>query len=283
MNNLNILIFGSGSILTNELVTKFKHLHNCTVAFSGKICKIENVNSISVNNALQNNFTNYDVIIIVSAYIAFGSNETSSLYLVNVSLVKSIIEKYKSSKIIFCSTISLFEPSINSILTENSLLNPQNEYAISKLWAEKIITCNTNNYAIFRISSLVGKQMKENTFIPLIINNAISKNEITLLGNGSRLQNYIHVTDLVNMINTVIKKNMTGLFLAVNSESYSNVQIAEKIQYYLPTTKIKYTGTDNSLNYIFDATETFHKLNYTPRFKIDNIINELIKWKTKQF
>jgi hypothetical protein len=48
--------------------------------------------------------------------------------------------------------------------------------------------------------------MKENTLIPNYINQGLIKKEIEVWGNGSRLQNYIHVNDVVNVIELIIAK-----------------------------------------------------------------------------
>ena len=101
-----------------------------------------------------------------------------------------------------------------------------NEYGLSKLWAEKIIQRNSKAFVIFRISSLIGENMKSNSFIPKIIDKALNNGKIIILGNGERLQNYIDVRDLSMMIEKSLNSSSNEILLGVTEKSYSNIQIA---------------------------------------------------------
>lgn len=282
MNKQKILIFGSGSILSSELVRIWEDIYDVTIGFSGEKSQIKSqkVKSNSISDIL-NLDSKFDIVVIISAYIPVKNQDSKKLYDVNVNLVEKIVTQFHESKIIFCSTISVYNPISNGKIIEDDLLLPQNEYAISKLWAEKIITTRIKNYAIFRISSLIGEGMNENTFVPYVLNSAIQKKKIVLFGNGKRLQNYIHVSDLANMINNSIKEDARGILLGVNTESYSNLEIAQEIKKMFPEIKIEFEKNDESLNYCFDAKKTFDLLKYIPKKKINNIIEDLVQWKVK--
>lgn len=283
MSKKRILIFGTNSILTKALIDIWKINYDLTLVYSGKKSGVNQKGLIlkSKDDAFNENL-NYDFVVIISAYIPEKDSDHQKLFSVNVNLVKEIVNKFNSSKIIYCSSVSLYAPSKSDIINETTKLTPQNEYAVSKLWAETIITKNVKDYAILRISSLAGVGMKGNTFIPFIVNSAFQKKQITLFGKGKRLQNYIHVTDVANMINASLSVNMNGIFLAVNTKSYSNIEVAKKVQSKIENTVIAFNGEDLSLNYKFDATETYNKLQYTPKRSINYILQELIEWKEKQ-
>jgi UDP-glucose 4-epimerase len=65
---------------------------------------------------------------------------------------------YKPKKIIFSSTIDVYEYKYNNIINETSKLDPQSLYGSSKLFCEKLILeyCKSNNckYAILRYGNI---------------------------------------------------------------------------------------------------------------------------------
>ncbi len=277
------LIIGSNSILSKQLVIDLGDIYDIDIAYSGDksgVEKAENVDLISINNLFLTSKT-YNYVIIISAFIPDNKTiNTQKLVDVNVSLIEKITLKFNQSKIIFCSSVSVYSPTSN-VITEKTAVNPINEYGISKLWAEKIIERNCQSYAIFRISSLIGAGMKNNTFIPLIIDNALTHKKITILGNGSRLQNYINVCDVSKLIISSLSYNENELFLAVSKKSYSNTEIANTVKK-IANCDIVYQGIDNSLSVSYDNTDTIHTLNFNEEKNIETSIKEIIAWKQKQ-
>jgi nucleoside-diphosphate-sugar epimerase len=280
----NIAIFGSGSILSTELIALWKNRHALTVVYSGEKPSVvfPEPEYISLADVFEKK-PGLDAVVIISAYVPGIDVENQRLYDVNVGLVEKIVDAYPAARIIFCSTVSVYRPENNVVHQETSAADPQNEYALSKLWAEKILARKAGNACIFRISSLTGRGMKENTFMPVIIGKALKEKEITLFGDGAREQNYIHVADLAAMIDAALEKNTGGIFLGVGSGSHSNLEVAEKVRQKLPGTKITFFGSDESRSYRFNAARTYHQLGYTPKKNIDTIIDELIVWKTEQY
>lgn len=281
-----ILIVGSNSILSKQLVSELENEYLIDIAYSGNKTGIESDNSsinlFKLDSVFESN-KNYDFVIIISAFIP-ANNEVNNkkLYEINVELVERLINKNKNSKIIFCSTVSVFTPNNNEIISKKTVTNPINEYGLSKLWAEKIIQKNAKSYAILRISSLMGVGMKLNTFLPIIIENAIKNKKITLFGEGKRLQNYIDVSILSKMVENCLKYEKNEVFLAVGEKSFSNKEIAEIVKS-KTNCEIIFEGIDNSLSVEYDNSFTKKELNLTFEKSIEQSIDELIEWKRKQF
>lgn len=282
MDKRRVLIFGSGSILTREWVAGWGHAHEVTLVYSGKAPAGygSHISLVPLSEGFAETLSPQTVVV-VSAHITTQADDTDRLYEVNVALVQKIVSRYRRAKIVFCSTVSVYAPGPHT-LTETSLLQPQNPYAVSKLWAEHLIQRQTVDYAILRISSLVGAGMKENTFIPRIIQDALGKNEIVLHGDGQRLQNYIDVSDLATLVEKAVASDARGLFLAVAPQSYTNAQVAETVRRHVPGTVIRYAGTDSAAGYVFNAHHTYGALAHTPSKKWDDSIRELIEWKKKR-
>ena len=224
-----------------------------------------------------------DVIIICHAAISSGNTAapSDSLYEVNVALTKKIINKFTESSIIYVSTASIYDINENPF-QENSRIQPQSEYAISKLWAENIVSKNKKSI-IIRLSSLYGIGMKENTILPNYINQALSNKKINIWGNGQRKQNYIHVSDVVKFIKTIVENSVSHFgekFLVVDKKEYTNLELANIIAQ-VTQSEIIFTQQDNSKSYIYNNKYTQTKTNWQPIANFEEKIIEYIKWKQK--
>ncbi|MBA3704401.1 MAG: NAD(P)-dependent oxidoreductase [Bacteroidetes bacterium] len=280
-----ILIVGSNSSISRQLVDNLVENYKIDMAYSSENCGITlthaNFQKINLKNAIVSE-KKYDFVIIISAFIPENNKHNiQKLFEVNVELIERITLKFSNSKIIFCSSVSVYTPK-GEIIKESTSPNPINEYGLSKLWGEQIIKRNCKSYILFRISSIVGITMKSNTFIPKIIDVALTDSIITLFGNGERLQNYINVRDLCIMIEKSFMYQKNEVFLAVGESSFSNKQIAEIVQKYIPA-NILYEGVDNSFSNVYDSSYTKKCLNFNYSLTIENSIEEIIEWKRKKF
>ena len=103
--------------------------------------------------------------------------------------------------------------------------------------------------------------------------------EIKLLGQGQRIQNYIHARDVAALAKTAALSKENGILLAISKENYTNKQIAEIIQS-VTGCSIEYSGEDNTRSVSYtQETIPYNKYNNT---SIENGIKELIEWIEKQ-
>ncbi|GAA4233970.1 hypothetical protein GCM10022291_12330 [Postechiella marina] len=227
---------------------------------------------------------NPDFVIMCHAAVSSGqiNVETDLLYQVNVKLTNEILAKFNNSKIIYISSASIYNLN-ETIITENTVNSPNNEYAISKYWAEKLVL-NTNRAVIVRLSSLYGVKMKENTIIPNYINQALNNGNIEVWGEGKREQNYIFIDDVCSLIKNVFEKfnkvcNKT--LLAVSNREYTNLELA-KIIAKETNAKIKLVNQDYSASLNYNNLETRTVLNWKAESNFKQEIIKYIKWKQKQ-
>ena len=216
--------------------------------------------------------------LMISAFIPntkIAYNYNQDLFNVNVEFVNKIVQHFKDSRLIFASSVSVYN-NAGDVIKENSALNPSSSYAVSKLWGE-IIVKQVNSYSIFRISSLIGKGVKGETFVPMIINQSIQKKSITLFGSGERKQNYINYSDVAQLFISAAHLNNNSTYLAVNPYSFSNIEVAEKVKSLFPAVNINYLGKDSTESFIYDGSKTFAELNFTPSISLTDSILEIIK------
>ena len=223
----------------------------------------------------------YDYIFITSAYIPRYSEKVliDKLYNVNTLLPSKVCNAFPKAKIIYCSTVSVYEAT-DEIITEESKVNPKSEYGISKLRGEQVVS-NHFKYSIIRISSIYGPKMYHGTFLPKIVQNVLENNKIVLYGNGERQQNYIHVNDAVKYVMRAAFHEKNSIFLATDTRSYSNNEVARYLNKFIPDSSIHYLGEDNSPSFYYNNEWTKKTLEVSNSYELENSLLELVQWMKK--
>jgi nucleoside-diphosphate-sugar epimerase len=223
-----------------------------------------------------------DLIIMCHAAVSSGETNIKKATLIetNVNFTKKIVKKYSTIKSIYVSSVSIFGNQ-KEVVNEQSILNPETDYALSKLLGEKEIRPNSDS-VIIRFSSLYGNGMKENTLIPNYCNQALENKSIHVWGNGSRFQNYIHINDAIRLIEKIIdyKSKIDFPVLGVSSKEYSNDEVA-KIISELTNSEINYINQDNSPSFHYNNKMTQKTLDWQAEIELKNGLKQYIEWKKK--
>lgn len=219
----------------------------------------------------------YDSVFIISAFIPehICNDTNEKLYETNVAVTERIVRQFPSAKIVLASSVSVYGNQ-DKIMDEFSPSLIPGAYGLSKLWAEQVVR-NAGSFAIVRISSMYGKGMKLSTFLPKVINQAIQQNKITLWGEGCRRQNYISVVSVADYMIAASTSDINSTFLAVNSQSFSNKEIAEIVAD-IYRSEIIFSGEDNSTSFYYNNQYTLNKLGVIKHKSIKKDIEDLIKW-----
>lgn len=278
---MKILITGISGFLGRNLIKKLNQHELFGLDIQDDV--IDGITVFSSSN-LENIEIDIDVIVICHAAVASGTFVLSNdlLYNVNVSLTEKIVNKFKEAFVVYVSTASIYDVNLE-LVYENSTINPQSQYAISKFWGEKVVL-NNKKSTIIRLSSLYGIGMKENTLIPNYINQALENNLIQVWGKGSRLQNYVHVDDVANYIFLIIESQQKfygKLFLGVAKQEYSNLQIAQIITN-ITKAEIQFVNEDKSKSFCYNNDYSTDLLNWKPETSIENSLQNYIEWKQKK-
>jgi len=278
---MKILITGIYGFLGTHLANKLAKNHTVfglyntekEVTFNENIVCFNKLDSIDIVP---------DVIIMCHAAVSSGSIniDKSALIETNVNFTKKIVEKFSTIKSIYVSSVSIFGNQ-NEVVNEQSILNPETDYALSKLLGEKEVSQNSDS-VIIRFSSLYGNGMKENTLIPNYCNQGLENKSIQVWGNGGRFQNYIHVNDAVSLIEKTIAHKLKISFpvLGVSSKEYSNNEVA-KIISKLTNSAIEYINQDNSPSFHYNNKMTQKTLDWQSEIELENGLKQYLEWKKK--
>ncbi len=204
---MNIIITGVYGFLGSNLANFLANKHNVFGLYhknkneklSKQITIFSDVTQVNVQP---------DVIVMCHAAVVSGTAVLSEneLEAGNVSFTQTILNYFSKAKIMYISTVAVYG-NYAQLITETTSENPQSDYAVSKLKAEQLLLKNTTP-TIIRFSSLYGNGMKENTIIPMYCQQAIQDKRIVVWGDGSRMQNYIHISDAVKLINKIVENDI---------------------------------------------------------------------------
>jgi UDP-glucose 4-epimerase len=218
----------------------------------------------------------YTYVFVLAAYIPYGkfNNPDEKLIGTNIEPVLKAHRLFPSSKIILASSVSIYGEN-KELINEDSFIDKPSLYGLSKLAAEAIVR-NHARYSIVRYSSIYGLGMNQDTFIPKIISSAKKEKNISVWGDGSRKQDYIHVSDAAELMIKAASHNENDIFLGVCGNSESNLDVAGTVQSLLPETKISFTGSDNSLSRYYDAAKTKNILKFESKTSLLSGLKEMI-------
>jgi nucleoside-diphosphate-sugar epimerase len=275
--NKKILVIGSNGFIAGKLISELVKVAHVTGVYNLNRDNLsKEIRNVPINK-LANLSANFDEVYLLSAFIP-GNNLVEKgrkeMFKVNVQLVDFICKKFSKSRIIFSSSVSVYKPKDSEIF-ENDDEGGINEYGVSKLWGERIIQ-RVMNFSIVRISSVYGVGMKLNTIIPNYIKEALEKKVITIWGEGKRMQNYIHVSDVANFLMYAASVAQNDIFLATSSKSFSNLQVAEIISQKTGCS-LSFKNDDASPSFFYNNDYTKKKLKYYPKVSIEQGITELIE------
>lgn len=193
-----------------------------------------NICDLNLLNILEGD---YDCIIHLAAITALPDCETNAVDTidVNVSGTMNILEcarKWGVPHVIFASTSAVYENNKEKVFTEDLNINPRLWYSLSKKMAEEICESYRINYDMkvttLRFFNVFGPRQDIHRKNPPLLNYVVkqikSGNPPILHSDGEQKRDYIHVDDVVRLIDICLDKQpddtfnvCTGTLLSVNN------------------------------------------------------------------
>lgn len=171
----------------------------------------------------------------VNAVIHLGAKvdwnlQRSNLFVPNVLATANLVNWAKSigAYFIFTSTATICGAS-NPLITKDTKVNLDTDYAYSKWLAEEIIKMSRVPYLILRISGIYGKNGPQHLGLNNAITGALQGKPPIQIGKGDIKRNYIYVEDLSRIITDCLKRKVTGIHLVGGPEAISIDEMLQKI------------------------------------------------------
>ncbi len=286
MSTKKIIIAGaSGSLGTMLLNKKIKGLKYFSLSFQNNDQKHIKCDLTKKNNTFSLlNKIKPDIIINSAALIDINYCEKNpkKSYEINFNITKNltdwILEYSTKTNLIFISSDQVYGLK-ESLNTENDF-KFVNIYGKHKIMSEKYLQ-KLQNYLILRVN-FVGKGISNNSFTDWVITSFKKNKKFSLYGNV--FFNPVTTSQLANIINSLIKKDIKGIFNIGSNLNNKKISKADFAIGFAKKSKI-YNDNYEIINYYNDKIK--RPLNMTmninkiqkiiPMPKLNHVIKDLVK------
>jgi nucleoside-diphosphate-sugar epimerase len=243
---MNILITGVNGFVGKKLYKELIKNHEVIGIYNSGNSSFENcfkvdlLNEIETNNLFERISDKSINTIIHLASQTANSTNINNFSIININSTISIniskaAAKFGVEQFINLSSSSIY-PNVDGIYNEESIPNPALNsdclYGLSKYNCEVLINyfLKSSNIKIthLRCGMIYGDGMDNTRLIPILENEILEQNSVTLYGNGLRLLNLISVENLVRYISFFINQNSNEI-INVADECVSVLDLANRI------------------------------------------------------
>jgi len=228
-----------------------------------------------------------DIKIIIHLAADFDSDDYVNNKQMGLNLIKGISDSVEG--IIFASTSYVYSPA-NSLIVEDDLLEPQNNYARAKLELENKLRqlSFTNKFKLFnlRISNIYGPNNQHKNLIANFFDSKIKDKLFNLNGEINLKRDYIYVDDVVDVILSIVINidsiNKDGNYNISTGNGFSPLEIAKLLT---SDSKIaisnKSNVTANISSLVLSNQKAKDILNFTPKVNFrDGLIDNFTHYKS---
>ena len=295
---MNILIVGLGSIGSEIAYTFYPSAH-ITCIDHGKhfesikkiLPKINYVKGDIHDPSLIENLSDPPDIVfycIDTGSVVSCMNDPDKYEKINVSLFHIFLDNlYKKFNPHFFLLSSTFVyPDVDKI-SEKTKPSPETLYGKLRLKQEKILQEYASNYTILRLSNIFGYgyfyNIGNSGAIEKFIDCVFSLKNITVHGNGKQLVDYLHKSDLMNLLKILVQITPKTIYNVSSGNSKSIIDIAkiiskiglEKFNQKIETSVMSNTKLPNSPKTI--PNKIMKDYNWSPTLDLELIILKMMK------
>jgi UDP-glucose 4-epimerase len=187
---------------------------------------------------------------------------------------------------VFSSGSGVYGENPNSVFTEDSFVGkPTSTYGATKLASEALISAYSSMFdikgTVFRFSNLVGPRQTHGVIYDFLLKLKKNQEKLEVLGNGTQLKPYIHVSDALSGIDIALKNQevMYEVFNVSNNSSTSVSRIAEMVlsELGLQKTEILYQSSDRGWKADIPKYSMSSKKLFDFGWKINYVSDEAVK------
>ena len=182
-----------------------------------------------------------------------GEVPAADLLAANLSMTQHLMQWWGEARIpnlVFISGCNVYGRSTVAC-DETSLPAPADLYALSKLACEHLVRIAAASVAsracILRVSAPYGPRLGRETVIKLFITLAARREPITLLGSGSRTQDFVFEEDVAQACSLALTHDAEGTFNISGDGPVTMRELAETVLHVFdahPETALQFGGVD---------------------------------------
>jgi len=202
---------------------------------------------------------------VIIFFLAGESSVEDSIKKPEISFLKSlqgfsnvISNANQKSKLIICSSGSLYDSRKKTYFKETDSLFPPSPYSASKYAIEGLALSYFESFGIdvriARIFSVYGEDMNRFFIYDLIKKIKNNPNAVTLNGSGNQFRDYLHVDDIVKGLRIINSKGKPGeIYNLCSGKKIELKSLANDIKKILKQEKTKISWDKNSYKGVRDS------------------------------
>jgi UDP-glucose 4-epimerase len=209
----------------------------------------------------------------------------ASLVQDNLLPIANLIQHSRSwtslQQIVYCSSVSVYAPT-EKLLHEDSPRRPANLYSASKLAGEELLRCVETEGArtvSLRLSSLYAHGQNDGTVLPIIVRRARQRQTITIFGDGTRTQDFLHCEDATRALLLCFEKEAQGVYNVGSGTPVTMTELTQTVSRVFSggETKIAYesTNADTDPGIRLDISKARRELSYEPQVQLEQGLRKL--------
>ncbi|MEQ9006477.1 MAG: NAD(P)-dependent oxidoreductase, partial [Ekhidna sp.] len=181
----------------------------------------------------------------------------------------------KNVRLIFTSTGAVYGNTGSKPAVEDQKLTPITTYGFAKKWAEELFLHYVNLYSIelvtLRLPSVYGPG-NDKGVIHSWIKSVKESSTITLNGDGGQLRSFLHINDLIEVIDRFISHAATGTYNVAGRERLSLSELANIFSAHLEFETVLAPQDNRLQSMVLDIDKVSRTLDWTPRYYIEDFI-----------
>jgi UDP-glucose 4-epimerase len=224
----------------------------------------------------------YDVVFALAAIWPTGATTEREpsfderMVATNVRLIDTLHQRFPASRLVLASSVAVYGQA-PGVRTERLLSEEPSRYGQTKIAAELLAGAHAS-FAVLRFTSLCGVGMAPTTFVPRVVRQARGVGRaITLFGDGSRRQDYLVVTDAVELLVRAAQSVENGVFLGARGVSVENRVIAAYVAERVAGCGLCFAGEDSSRSFDYDPRATWDTFGFAPRRTVFEAVDALLQ------
>jgi nucleoside-diphosphate-sugar epimerase len=148
------------------------------------------------------------------------------------------MKKYSVKKIIYSSSAAVYGEPKKELIDEKHETNPNSQYGVSKLAAEKLVEAYKHLYnidfVILRYFNIFGINQRYDYYgnvIPIFVNKILNNLPIKIYGDGLQTRDFINVFDIakINYLAAINNKVSNRIINVGTDQEISIISLASKI------------------------------------------------------